>query len=179
MHIGNQSFVEISNRGSRSSRAETWRRAISAAIASAMGGVAEGYALHATALHPQLWPWPEEASRADPSGSTGWNERHTRLPQQSHRHLPQRSQTVMSVSSFEPHETMQWVSPREISHDGDARWRARIASLPRKVWSWILRVNELRRDAATLEALDDRTLKDMGISRAEIGYLVRHGRSWW
>jgi len=172
MQIGNQSFVE-SNKRARPSRAETWRRAISAAIASAMGGVAEGYALHATALHPQLWPLPEEGSRADPSGSAAWNEGHHRI------RVPQRSQIVMSVSSFEPHETMQWVSPREISHDGDARWRARIASLPRKVWSWILRVNELRRDAAALEALDDRTLKDMGISRAEIGYLVRHGRSWW
>ena len=171
MHIGNQSFVEISNRGSRSSRAETWRRAISAAIASAMGGVAEGYALHATALHPLLWPFPEEASRSDPSGSAGRNKSHTRLPQ--------RSQIVMSVSSFEPHETMQWVSPREISDEGAARWRGRIGSLPGKIWSWILRVNEHRRDAAALEALDDRTLKDMGISRAEIGYLVRHGRSWW
>jgi len=170
MQIGNQSFVE-SNRRARSPRAETWRRAISAAIASVMEGVAEGYALHATALHPQLWPFPEEASRSDPSGSAGRNKSHTRLPQ--------RSQIVMSVSSFEPHETMQWVSPREISDERAVRWRARIASLPRKVWSWILRANEHRRDAAALEALDDRTLKDMGISRAEIGYLVRHGRSWW
>ena len=171
MQIGNQSFVEISNRRARSPRAETWRRAISAAIASVMGGVAEGYALHATALHPQLWPFPEEASRSDPSGSAGRNKSHTRLPQ--------RSQIVMSVSSFEPHETMQWVSPREISDEGAARWGGRIGSLPGKIWSWILRVNEHRRDAAALEALDDRTLKDMGISRAEIGYLVRHGRSWW
>jgi uncharacterized protein YjiS (DUF1127 family) len=135
--------------------------------------VAEGYALHATVLHPQLWPLPEEGSRADPSESAGRNESHHSI------RLPQRSQIVMSVSSFEPHETMHWVSPRENSGEGARRWRARIASLPRKVWSWILRVNEHRRDAAALEALDDRTLKDMGISRAEIGYLVRHGRSWW
>ena len=171
MHIGNQSFVEISDRRDRPPRAETWRRAISAAIASVMGGVAEGYALHATALHPQIWPYLDEASRADTSGSAGWNESHIRLPQ--------RSQTVMSIFSFEPHETMQWVSPREMSDDGAPRWRAGIASLPRKVWSWLLRFNEQRRDTAALEALDDRTLRDMGISRSEIGYLVRHGRSWW
>ena len=173
MQIGNQSFVEISNRRARLPRAETWRRAISAAIASVMGGVAEGYALHATALHPQLWPFPEEAFRPDPGGSVGRNESHPSI------RVPQRSQTVMSLSSFEPHETMQWVSPREISDEGAARWGGRIGSLPGKIWSWILRVNEHRRDAAALEALDDRMLKDVGISRAEIGYLVRHGRSWW
>jgi hypothetical protein len=30
-------------------------------------------------------------------------------------------------------------------------------------------------NSAALEALDDRMLKDMGISRPEIDYLVRHG----
>jgi uncharacterized protein YjiS (DUF1127 family) len=172
MQIANQSFVETSNRQARLSRAETWRHAIAKAIASAMGGVVEGYALQATALHPQFWPLLEEGSRADPPQEDRRNESH--LPIRSLG----RSQTAMKVSSFEPHETMQWVSPRAVPEEGAAGWLDRIGSLPRRLWSWIREAHEHRRDAEALEALDDRTLKDMGVSRAEIGYLVRHGHPW-
>jgi uncharacterized protein YjiS (DUF1127 family) len=132
----------------------------------------EGYALQATALHPQFWPLLEEGSRADPPREERRNERHHPI------RLLHRSQTAVKVSSFEPHETMQWVSPRAIAEEGSARWLDRMRSLPGKLWSWIREANEHRRDAEALEALDERTLKDMGISRGEIGYLVRHGHHW-
>jgi uncharacterized protein YjiS (DUF1127 family) len=172
MHIGNQSFAENGSRQARLSRAETWRRAIGTAIASASEGVMEGYALQAMALHPQYWPLFEEGSRANPPREERRNEGHPPI------RLRHRSQTAMKVSSFEPHETMEWVSPRAIPEKGAARWRDWVRSLPGKLWSWIREANAHRRDVEALQALDDRTLKDMGISRAEIGYLVRHGHTW-
>jgi uncharacterized protein YjiS (DUF1127 family) len=61
-----------------------------------------------------------------------------------------------------------------------AGWRAwiiSIASMVAKLWSRMLRERELRRIRAAWETVDDRTLKDIGISRYEIEY-GRDPRHW-
>jgi uncharacterized protein YjiS (DUF1127 family) len=45
------------------------------------------------------------------------------------------------------------------------------------LWSRMLRGREIRRIRASWEAIDDRTLKDIGISRYEIEY-ARDPRHW-
>jgi uncharacterized protein YjiS (DUF1127 family) len=61
-----------------------------------------------------------------------------------------------------------------------AGWRASItsiASVVAELWSRMLRGREIRRIRASWEAIDDRTLKDIGISRYEIEY-ARDPRHW-
>jgi uncharacterized protein YjiS (DUF1127 family) len=56
-------------------------------------------------------------------------------------------------------------------------WITSIASIVAKLWSRMLREREIRRIRAAWETVDDRTLKDIGISRYEIEYGrdPRHG----
>jgi uncharacterized protein YjiS (DUF1127 family) len=48
---------------------------------------------------------------------------------------------------------------------GHRPWRM---ALPGKLWSWMLRAYRARRARAALDALDDRMLRDIGVSRHEI-----------
>lgn len=58
------------------------------------------------------------------------------------------------------------------------RWAARAAAPLGKLWARVLRAHEIRRMKAELKALDDRALKDIGLSRFEIDLVARHGRHW-
>jgi len=61
-----------------------------------------------------------------------------------------------------------------------AVWRARInsiTSIVAELWSRMRREREIRRISAAWETIDDRTLKDIGISRCEIEY-ARDERHW-
>jgi uncharacterized protein YjiS (DUF1127 family) len=51
---------------------------------------------------------------------------------------------------------------------------ARIASIPARLWSKIRHERKCRRTIAALEALDDQTLKDIGVLRYDIEQDVRH-----
>jgi uncharacterized protein YjiS (DUF1127 family) len=53
-----------------------------------------------------------------------------------------------------------------------------IASILGGLSSRVLREREVGRSRAALYALDDWTLKDIGISRHEIDLVARHGRRW-
>jgi uncharacterized protein YjiS (DUF1127 family) len=44
------------------------------------------------------------------------------------------------------------------------------------LWSVLERARERRRASAALRSFDDRMLRDIGVSRWEIEYMVRHGR---
>lgn len=58
---------------------------------------------------------------------------------------------------------------------GRRPWITSITSFFAELWSGMLRRREIRRLRAAWESLDDRTLKDIGISRHEIEY-ARHGQ---
>jgi uncharacterized protein YjiS (DUF1127 family) len=145
----------------RLSDIERWRRSIGAAISSVMDCAAEGFALHVTGLHPEIF-WTHHE-----------NEDHA--VEQSQVEQPQRRQAVMRPS-FERDDPTSLMSLGTVPPWGSSRWSAGLFSLPAKLWSKLLEANEQRRATAALEALDDRTLKDMGLSRNEIHHVVKHGR---
>jgi uncharacterized protein YjiS (DUF1127 family) len=90
----------------------------------------------------------------------------------------------------DPPRTATFASPalggRLVRRSGPARASSRTKS---PAWAWIgsilgnlssrvLREREIGRARAALYALDDWTLKDIGISRHEITLVARHGRRW-
>ena len=78
--------------------------------------------------------------------------------------------------SFERDDPTSQMSMGTVPPWGSSRWSAGLFSLPARLWSKLMEANEQRRATAALEALDDRTLKDMGLSRNEIHHVVKHGR---
>lgn len=55
--------------------------------------------------------------------------------------------------------------------------RAWSTSWPARLWSWMLRAYQAKRARAALEALDDRMLRDIGVSRHEIEGVAGDGTS--
>jgi uncharacterized protein YjiS (DUF1127 family) len=54
--------------------------------------------------------------------------------------------------------------------------RAWLASLPATLWSRLLRARRVRKARADLKALDDRMLRDIGVSRLNIERVARQER---
>jgi uncharacterized protein YjiS (DUF1127 family) len=50
-------------------------------------------------------------------------------------------------------------------------------SLMARAFAWVVSQRRISRTAATLSSLSDATLKDIGIERADIERVARHGRS--
>ena len=78
--------------------------------------------------------------------------------------------------SFERDDATSLMSMGTVPPWGSSRWTSGLFSLPARLWSKLVEAHERRRSTAALEALDDRTLKDMGLTRNEIHHVVRHGR---
>lgn len=58
------------------------------------------------------------------------------------------------------------------------RWALRVASLAARLWSKLLHGHEQRRASWALNALNDRMLKDIGMSRSDIEYLQQGGETY-
>jgi uncharacterized protein YjiS (DUF1127 family) len=68
----------------------------------------------------------------------------------------------------------EFVAPPQPVRVGSPGWIASISPIVAKIRSQIRQRRE-RRLAAELQCFDDRSLRDIGISRCDIEYLVRHG----
>ena len=69
-------------------------------------------------------------------------------------------------------------SARASSRIKSTDWLARLASIPGRLSSRLLRERKIGESRAALRGLDDWTLKDIGIFRHEIDLVARHGRRW-
>jgi len=54
----------------------------------------------------------------------------------------------------------------------------RIGAAVARTWHSFRRQREISRATKMLSGMDDRSLRDIGLSRADIGRAVRHGRDW-
>ena len=61
----------------------------------------------------------------------------------------------------------------EAAHPRRLPW---ILSVAARVWSRLLRTRQAKRARAALHGLDDRMLKDIGVSRCEIAWVAEHGK---
>ena len=67
--------------------------------------------------------------------------------------------------------------PAPTDFAGWRTWVTSVVSIVAELWSTMLREREIRRIAAAWEMIDDRRLKDIGITRYEIEY-GRNARHW-
>jgi uncharacterized protein YjiS (DUF1127 family) len=59
-----------------------------------------------------------------------------------------------------------------------ASWRAALARPIKQGIAWIASRRRLRRDVKELMALDDRILRDIGLSRSDVECAARYGRAF-
>ncbi|MGH6880526.1 MAG: DUF1127 domain-containing protein, partial [Hypericibacter sp.] len=71
------------------------------------------------------------------------------------------------------------VSIAETAESDRPSFQARLFSMPGRLWSSLVLGHQNRRAIADLSALDDRMLKDIGVSRGQIVRAVRDGRDGW
>jgi uncharacterized protein YjiS (DUF1127 family) len=74
----------------------------------------------------------------------------------------------------QPSSFDDWLSMEKVS-TGSFGWSARVRSRAIRLWLRGCRARQRRRAITELKALDDRTLKDIGIHRSQIESVVRHG----
>lgn len=128
-----------------------WQQSITEAIVSAMGAGGESLVHHSVGLDPSLF-WLMHESRAGRLDSTGFEGAQS--------------------SRFAPHEA----ADDPIAPPTLPGWLIRLLSWPAQLWTSLDQARRARRDRAVLQGLDDRMLKDIGVSRSEIYYASRHGR---
>jgi uncharacterized protein YjiS (DUF1127 family) len=66
----------------------------------------------------------------------------------------------------------------ETARSGFHGFQTWLISMPARLWTRMAHVHRDRRAVAELQALDDRMLKDIGISRGQILSVVRNGSRW-
>jgi uncharacterized protein YjiS (DUF1127 family) len=144
---------------------------IAAAMSWAIGSVIEAFILSAAAMHPEFLWLPGNkvrrrwGPRPGPRQGCIREEHRVRTRRLLTRSRPGRS------GARKPHP---FARP-ETAPTGFLGWRASVISILAECWSRMLREREIRRLRAAWESLDDRTLKDIGISRHEIEY-AREGQ---
>jgi uncharacterized protein YjiS (DUF1127 family) len=158
------------------------RSSLAAAGSSVVAHVVEGFALCATSMHPEgYWQWSEQLNRHDSSFEPPHRrDRDARSPS------PGSSTLEAEIFGFLPLSGLgRLIGDPDAPADMDrsdagspefptfGRW---IASIPGKLWSGFLHARARARARAEWETLDDRTLRDIGVSRHEIPRAVRHPR---
>jgi uncharacterized protein YjiS (DUF1127 family) len=73
-------------------------------------------------------------------------------------------------TAFAPREWRGAATATPTRFEGWRRWVVSIAAIVAGLWSRVLREREIRRIRAAWRTMDDRTLKDIGISRIEFQY---------
>ena len=121
----------------------------------------ESFAASAHAMYP-VCPLSNEAVEEDAQPAL-------QVPHQAEPGSDPALSNGTQPSSFD-----DWLSMEKVS-TGSFGWSARVRSRAIRLWSSGCRAHQRRRAITELEALDDRTLKDIGIHRSQIESVVRHG----
>jgi uncharacterized protein YjiS (DUF1127 family) len=182
----------------RSLNADAWRRRIADAAASATTRFVTDLAFAASGMYPELqWPLIDHINQRDSAEGMSANRPHgaaiRRSMSQPQMSEPQERRAIAN-DRVQLGSLPRLVLPRPVADRGDlsdrpvapaARagrsipaWIASLGSLPGLLWRRLRREREMWQNLAELETLDDRTLKDIGLSRCEIE-LIAGGEHRW
>jgi uncharacterized protein YjiS (DUF1127 family) len=126
-------------------------------VAVVMDHLIEGFALSATTLHPEVFLASSEQARGEGESRKRRSEPRAR----SGRSTVWGTGTRSAVAGLE-------TAQNDIADRGT--WMTPITSFFAEIWSKMLREREIRHIRAAWGRIDDRTLRDIGISRYEIDY---------
>ncbi len=140
-------------------RGSDWRRSIAGAISSASAALVDGLALSALAVHSEFIWLPTAPLGRDEAEET----------------LAPEGRAATGTPLWGEAKSTGVARPRS---EGTAQpgWRAWAAALPARVWSSLRRRARLRRLQVGWDALDERTLRDIGICRYEINLILGNER---
>jgi uncharacterized protein YjiS (DUF1127 family) len=124
----------------------------------------EGFALFATTLHPEVFLTISEQARSE--RETG-----------KRRTAPRSESDPTIVCGTGVYGPLTCFETARGDVAGRRTWIFSITSFFAEIWSRMLREREIRHIRAAWKTIDDRTLKDIGISRYEIEY-ARDARHW-
>jgi uncharacterized protein YjiS (DUF1127 family) len=147
---------------------DRWQHSIERAITAAMEQLLEGLVLYAASMQPGSLLLLED-ERVDAAASSHGSGRVS--PTLAFREAPAAS----PATPYEPRAGGS-VGPSQLTKPVRPSWTAWILAIPRKLWSALLSERDFRRTRNSLQALDDRMLKDVGLSRCEIYRVARQGR---
>jgi uncharacterized protein YjiS (DUF1127 family) len=141
----------------------------------AMEQMVESLALHAASMHPQLFLLLDKPV----AGLEAGDPMHGANLQASRPTSALTFREAPAASPAPPYDSGAGRSlgpsqPIEPKHSG---WTAWILAIPHRLWAALLRQRDIGRSRRALDALDDRTLKDIGLSRCEVDRAVRQGRA--
>jgi uncharacterized protein YjiS (DUF1127 family) len=151
----------------------TWRRQVADTAASATRRFAADFAFAASGMYPELqWPLIDHLYQRDSAEGTPPQERRAIAKDrvQPGGHPPR----VADRGDLPGRP----VAPAAPAGRSIPAWIPSLASLPGLLWRRLRREREMRRDLAELKTLDDRTLKDIGLSRYDI-WLIAGGEHRW
>jgi uncharacterized protein YjiS (DUF1127 family) len=126
-------------------------------VAVVMDHLIEGFALSATTLHPEVFLASSEQARGEGES----RKRRSEPRAQCGRSTVCGAGTCSAVAG--PETAQSDIAGRGI-------WMTPITSFFAEIWSKMLREREIRHISAAWDRIDDRTLRDIGISRYEIDY---------
>jgi uncharacterized protein YjiS (DUF1127 family) len=160
------------------------------ALFSAISNIMEGFALYGASMHPEIYHAFNEDGRVpkrdkdllptqqlDRLESSIFPLARTLGPIRHPPSTKERIDRLQRRGCIGNHPVdLDECTPIEPVRNNSTGWRAQILSIPTKPWRGLSRVVETRRTQTTLEAMDDHTLKDIGLSRHDIDVVARNGR---
>jgi uncharacterized protein YjiS (DUF1127 family) len=154
-----------SGRTQRWSDPGTWWRAIDTAMSWLAVQVIEGFATCGAAEYPGCFGSVDNSG--DSYGSAEGSPDRQHAGRMGH---PQEDQTLVTT-----HRRADDLTRFGAIQPDSPSWRSWIPSFVARRWAAMRCEREIRRAISALEAMDARTLRDAGIGRCEIEYVVRNG----
>jgi uncharacterized protein YjiS (DUF1127 family) len=138
-----------------SAERDTWWRSVLAALSWVMAEILQGFAAYGEAMYPICFDLGEHLDRRDPAG------------------LQRGGQACRRPAGLaEPADVVARSGKGQTASPNSS---AGIVSPLAELRSRLRRERERSRTMMELKALDDRTLRDIGISRHPVGYFPRNG----
>ena len=166
------------------------RNWLGATLSWAVSNTMDDFALYGTAMHPQTGHALVEDGYVPKDDKDSLHARQLNKlessilpPAGALGPIPDRSSAKERVDRPARHGPvadrpvdLERYAPTKPVRDTSAGWGERVLSILAMPWRGLARAAEMHRMRTALEALDDRSLRDIGLSRHDIDVVVRYGR---